>query len=160
MGTQEIYLEAGIREGTINVLYIKSAGKSLWSLSAGLFEETENLSSLEPGCSTYPPVFPANTPWKSLAGSHCIWEDESSCPNVHKQTFKPEKTEAYTWLFLNSSGFCMFTAWEDSKTPRSLGDMAHEDAKIQRSTERSATIYHHVPPALHTVGDEAMEAPE
>lgn len=35
--------------------------------------------------------------------------------------------------------------------------MAHEDAKIQRST---ATIYHHVPPALHTAGDEAREAPE
>lgn len=28
MGAQEIYLEAGIREGTINVLYIKSADKS------------------------------------------------------------------------------------------------------------------------------------
>lgn len=161
MGAQEIYLEAGIREGTINVLYIKSAGKRWWSLSAGLFEETENLSSLEPGCSTYTPLFPPNTPWKSLVGSHCIWEYESPYPKAHKQTFKPEKTEAYEqWLFLNSRGLCVFIAWEDSRRPRSLGDMAHEDAKIQRSTETSATINHYGPPALHAVGDKAKEVPE
>lgn len=58
MGAQEIYLEAGIREGTINVLYIKNTGKSWWSLRAGLFEEAAKLSSLEPGCSTYPLKFP------------------------------------------------------------------------------------------------------
>lgn len=92
MGAQEIYLEAGIREGTIHVLYIKSADKSWWSLSAGLFEEAEKLSCLEPG----------------LVGSPCIREDESSYSTVHKQTFKPEKTEVYIWLFLNSRGFCMF----------------------------------------------------
>lgn len=122
MGAQEIYLEAGIREGTINVLYIKSAGKSWWSLSAGLFEETEKLSSLEPVCiyPTYTPIFPFNISWKSLVGSHCIWEDDSSYPNIHKQNFKPEKTEAYIWLFLNSRGFCTFTAWEGSRMPRSL----------------------------------------
>lgn len=30
MGAQEIYLEAGIREGTINVLIIQSAGENWW----------------------------------------------------------------------------------------------------------------------------------
>lgn len=160
MGAQEIYLEAGIREGTINVLYIKSAGKSWWSLSAGLFEETAKLSSLEPGCSTYTPLLPFNIPWKSLFGSHGIQEEESSYPNLHKQTFKPEKTEAYIWLFLNSRGFCMLIVWEDSRMPRSLGDMAHQDAKIQRSTERTATVNHYISSALHAVGDEAKKALE
>lgn len=50
MGAQEIYLEAGIREGTINVLYIKTTGKSWWSLSAGLFEAIAKLSCLKQGC--------------------------------------------------------------------------------------------------------------
>lgn len=157
MGAQEIYLEAGIREGTINVLYIKSADKSWWSLSAGLFEEAEKLSSLEPGCNTYTPILPFNISWKSLVGNHCIGEDESSYSTVHKQTFKPEKTEI--WLFLNSRGFCMFISWEDSRMPRSLGDIFHQDAKIQRTAERSATVNHYIPPALYTVRDEAKEAP-
>lgn len=43
--------------------------------------------------------------------------------------------------------------------PKSLGDIAHQDAKIQRIAERSATVNHNIPPALHTVRDEAKEAP-
>lgn len=38
--------------------------------------------------------------------------------------------------------------------------MAHQDAKILRSIERTATVNHYVPSALHTVGDEAKKAPE
>lgn len=160
MGAQEIYLEAGIREGTINVLYIKSAGKSWWSLSAGLFEETEKLSSLEPVCRIFTPIFPFNMSWESLVGSHCIWEDESSYPNIHKQNFKPEKAEAYIWLFLNSRGFLHVHCMRRFQDAKEFSDMAHQDANIQRSTERSATVNHYVPPALHTVGNEAQEAPE
>lgn len=44
--------------------------------------------------------------------------------------------------------------------PKSLGGMAHQDGKVQRSTERTATVNHHVPSALHTVGVEAKKAPE
>lgn len=43
--------------------------------------------------------------------------------------------------------------------PKSLGDIAYQDAKIQRIAERSATVNHNIPPALHTVRDEAKEAP-
>jgi len=49
-----------------------------------LFEETAKLSSLEPGCNTHPPIFPVNASSRSLIGSHCIWEDESSYPKLQK----------------------------------------------------------------------------
>ena len=67
-------------------------------------------------------------------------------------------TAAYIWL--KSRNFCKLIEWEDPRIPRGLGDMAYQYAKIQRSTEKTSTVNHSVPSALHAAGAEAKKAPE
>jgi len=102
MGAQEIYLEAGIREGTINVLYIKSAGKSWYPSVQGCLRKPQSLVAWNQVATHTPQYSPLTHPQEVWLAVTAYGKMRAHTQNYKKQVSVVHLT-AYQYLLLRGT---------------------------------------------------------